>query len=87
MKIPNLPADKAQHMVYGAVASAIGAALAWQSHAPLWAGALGLALVVGVAKEAWDCHEGTAPSVADIAATLAGALPAALAGWLAGVAP
>lgn len=67
MKLPQLPADKANHVVYGAVIAALGAVAV----SPL----VGAALCAGfaVAKEVADrvTNNGT-PEFADAMATVAG---------------
>lgn len=72
MKLPVIPADKANHFVYGAVLAGIGAL-----HSVL-AGAV-LCAVFAIGKEVYDrvTKKGN-PEVADALATLAGGLPVLL---------
>lgn len=94
MSLPEIRADLAQHMVYGAWIGAAGAAFvlllaaaAGRPGVSLLAPVAGLllALAAGVAKEVADAmadrRPGAAPhevSAADVAATVTGALPVAI---------
>jgi hypothetical protein len=84
MKLPTLPADKANHFVYGAVIAALGLMV----HSPE-AGAMAC-LIFAVGKEAADRISGAGnPELADALATVAGGaavLLPALAPRLVGVA-
>ena len=84
IKLPQLPADKANHVVYGVVVGLIGAAVAWRVGfiAPATA-AVVLAAVIGAAKEAADHFGAGQSSAGDFAATVAGGVAVALATILA----
>ena len=80
MNLPQLPADKAQHVSYGAALGLVGAIISTALGQPAWLGALVLPACAGVLKEVRD---GT-PDVWDAVATVAGALPCVVVGaWLA----
>jgi|CXWL01.1.fsa_nt_gi hypothetical protein len=86
--LPQLPLDKANHVVYGLAAGLIGALLAAPiaAHIPLlawglpWHGALLGSALMGIGKELLDKYAGSgAPSWQDAAATVAGGAAIALA--------
>lgn len=59
MNLPLIPQDKANHAVYGAVLTALGASLAIVAGAPPWAAALAgavLAAAAGLLKEQLDAR-------------------------------
>ena len=66
MTLPLIPQDKANHFVYGVVAYAL--ALLFVS--PLVA--LGITIVIGAAKEAWDANGRGCVELLDFLATAAG---------------
>ena len=88
LHLPQLPPDKAMHILYGmaaAIVGAYGAPLA-AAHLPLlawalpWHGALIAAAAAGAGKELLDKTSGSGePSVLDAAATVAGGAAIALA--------
>ena len=84
MPLPLIPHDKALHATYGALLALIGALCALAVGQPLWLGALALAVLFAVGKEVYDrtSRRGT-PDALDAVATVAGALPAVIVGWLA----
>ena len=84
MPLPLIPHDKANHVAYGALAGLVGALAALAVGQPLWLGALALAVLFAVGKEVYDraTSRGT-PDALDAVATVAGALPAVIVGWLA----
>ena len=84
MSLPLIPADKANHIAYGAAQSLIGAIAALAVGQLMWLGALILSLAVAVGKELRDrlTKRGT-PDALDAVATVACALPAVIVGWLA----
>lgn len=68
MKLPVMPADKANHAVYGAVLASLG--MLWN---PLFA--FGLVMVFGLGKEVVDLVRKTGnPEGEDAAATIFGGL-------------
>lgn len=93
MKIPTIPADKAQHYFWGSIAGGAGALLAVALHLPAQMApvfALAAALVAGVWKEWSDDEANRAAeaageplphevSGADVAWTVAGAASASIA--------
>lgn len=84
MNLPQIPPDKAQHLIYGAAAGLVGAAAAaLYPHAlPPWYGAMICAALVGIGKELADQYFGSgSPSWADALATVAGGGVIALATW------
>jgi hypothetical protein len=81
--LPTIPYDKALHVAYGAALGLAGALIAHALQQPMWAGALGLAVAFGVAKEVRDRMGHGTPDVLDALATVAGALPAVIVGALA----
>jgi hypothetical protein len=85
MKLPTIPYDKALHVTYGAAIGLVGALAARFFHLPMWAGALAAATLFAVAKEVRDRVSGKGtPDVLDAVATVAGAVPCAVVGWLGG---
>lgn len=92
MPLPQLPADKANHCIYGLLCGAVGAIAALQlGLSPLQAGLAGVALAaaVGLGKEGADWvlnllaqRRGEAPphgvEPLDALATVAGSLPLAV---------
>lgn len=78
--LPQLPQDKANHAVYGAVLGLVGAIGAKLLGAPPALGAVALAGGIGVAKEAYDrtSKRGT-PDTLDAIATAAGGVAVGLA--------
>lgn len=89
MKLPTLPTfppDKLGHYLWGSVASVAGLLVAYQAGMPLWAGALAGAALVGVLKDVVIdrlMKRGQFDPL-DIAATVAGGLPAAVAAGIGG---
>ena len=84
MKLPQLPADKAQHVSYGAALGLVGAVTSTALGQPAWLGALVLAACAAAFKEVRDrtMRDGT-PDLWDAVATVAGALPCVIVGaWL-----
>lgn len=72
--LPQLPADKANHLIYGLAAGLVGAFLARQiGYIEPGIAAVALAVILGAAKEivdkVWQMGE---PSIADALATAAG---------------
>lgn len=84
MTFPQLPADKANHFVYGSLAALAGAVVAARfGGSPAFAAAC-WALCVGVLKEIWDgCTGYGEPDPLDAIATALGGVPVALAVWAA----
>lgn len=81
-KLPQLPQDKANHFIYGALASVAGVVVASAIGMPPATLALLFSAGVGIAKELWDKTTGLGdPDILDALATAAGGLPAALALW------
>ena len=79
MNIADIPHDKLLHAVAGGYCAGAGALIAWYFSLPPVDGAIVAALVAAVGKEAWDLFSGKGtPEAADIAATLAGAMPVVL---------
>lgn len=87
MNLPQLPLDKAMHLIYGVTAGLVGAVLAgpfatipWLAWGQPWHGALIAAAAVGVGKEMLDKFAGSGePSWQDAAATVIGGAAIALA--------
>ena len=87
INLPQLPADKANHVVYGLVAGLVGAVVApfaaqlsWLAWGMPWHGALAGAALVGIGKELLDKYAGSGePSWQDSAATVIGGAAVALA--------
>ena len=81
MNLPTFPADKLGHYLWGSLASVVGVFAARLFDLPVWAGALGAALVVGLIKDVLldlVMKRGQFDPI-DILATAAGGAPAALA--------
>jgi hypothetical protein len=80
--LPLLPADKANHALYGGVAAVLGALGAPLVGLRPHQGALVLCLALALAKEAYDRHTGRGNAeLADVVATLAGGVPVFLLAW------
>ena len=86
-KLPQLPADKANHFLYGLGAGLIGAFLAALVGALPWHGGLIAAALVGIGKEMVDKFARSGdPSLEDAVATVAGGAAVALATVIGGIA-
>lgn len=84
MPLPQLPADKSSHAIYGGAVSVAGVLFAVHFGLPPGVTAIGFAAGVGVLKEVWDrASESGTPDPWDAVATAAGGIPAALAAWVA----
>ena len=82
MNLPSLPADKANHAVYGNAAALLGYVLARALQQPPAVGAALMTLAWAVAKEAYDMATGKGvPEWGDVLATLAGGAPVTLVAW------
>ena len=80
MNLPQLPLDKAMHVIYGLVAGLLGAVIAGQIGVMPAIGAAALGALVGAAKEVADkVLKLGEPSVGDFVATAAGGAAIALA--------
>lgn len=86
MNLPQLPADKANHFLYGCAIAVAGAFAALQAGLDPRMGAIAAAAGFGVGKEVYDkvSKKGT-PDVVDAVVTAAGAAPVVL-GFLAAAA-
>ena len=93
MQLPQLPADKGNHFLYGAVAAAIAAPIGVYFGLPASIAALAGSIAAGAAKEALDYWQNTqalkrgetplhSVDVYDFLATAAGGLSAASVGAL-----
>jgi hypothetical protein len=89
MPLPQLAPDKAQHFIYGAIAScAVASAVILIGAPPLAGAAAGVACAaaIGFGKERWDRYSGRGTvDLRDAVATIAGGVIAALPCALAGV--
>lgn len=81
-RLPTLPADKANHALYGNFAALAGALLAPHVGLPPWQGAVLANLLVATVKELWDRYSGKGtPDWRDVAATCAGGVPVTTVAW------
>jgi len=78
MQIPDLPPDKAKHVVYGAALGLVGALMAYAVDLPAWACSLALSSLFGAAKEIYDAAGYGTADLMDALATVAGAMPCAI---------
>jgi uncharacterized protein YfiM (DUF2279 family) len=67
--LPMLPADKANHFIYGTVLQAAGQSCGFEP-----AMVLGVVALIAVAKEVWDGFKNGEPSVGDAVCTVFGAV-------------
>lgn len=80
MTLPDIPHDKAMHVIACALIGTVGAHVASLLGFPAWAGALVSALAVGGAYEVWQVKTGRGHgSWNDMAANIAGGAVVALA--------
>lgn len=74
--LPQLPQDKANHLLYGCAASVVGGLVAIHTGFDPRIGMAAAAAAVGVGKEVWDKLSKLGdPSAADAIATACGAIP------------
>lgn len=74
--LPQLPQDKANHLLYGSVAAVIGGVVAPYAGVDPRIGMAAAAAAAGVAKEVWDKLSKLGdPNAADAIATACGAIP------------
>lgn len=80
--LPSLPADKANHVVYGNAAAFAGALLGPRLGLTPSQGAWLATVTVAALKEIWDAYTGKGkPELADFLATCAGGAPVSLVSW------